>query len=105
LDQRIVRGRFCVLHKYIEVSIFIENTGVGQLVFPVIPSTLPVRVDEVAVRVGVLRIFVQILHERVGRRAVEVKIVFLDVFAVIALSIGQAKKTLFQYRVLAVPQG
>ena len=39
-----------------------------------------------------------------GRRAVEVIIIFLDVFAVIALAVGQAERPLLQDRILAVPQ-
>ena len=39
-----------------------------------------------------------------GRRAVEVEVVFLDVLAVIALAIGQAEQPLLEDRVLAVPQ-
>ena len=39
-----------------------------------------------------------------GRRAVEVIIVFLDVFAVIAFAIRQAEQPLLEDRVLAVPQ-
>src|SRR5271165_6475686 len=40
-----------------------------------------------------------------GRRAVEVKVVFFDILAVVALAVGQAEQPLLQYRVLAVPQG
>jgi hypothetical protein len=40
-----------------------------------------------------------------SRRAVQVVIIFLDVFAVIPLVIGQAERPLLENRVLAVPQG
>src|SRR4051812_16901857 len=36
--------------------------------------------------------------------AIEVKIIFLDVFAVITLAVGQPKQPLLEDRVLAVPQ-
>jgi hypothetical protein len=52
-----------------------------------------------------LRIFIQVLHIGVGRCAIEVEIIFLDVFAVIALAVGQAKQPLLEDRVFAVPQG
>ena len=39
-----------------------------------------------------------------GRRAVEVEIVFLHVLAVIALAVGQAEQALLEDRVLAVPE-
>src|SRR5271168_338637 len=44
------------------------------------------------------------MYEWVGR-AVEVKIVFLDVLPVIGLAVGQAEHPLLEYRILAVPQG
>src|SRR6516162_2293147 len=40
-----------------------------------------------------------------GRRAVEIEVVLLDVFPVIALAIGQAEQPLLQDLVLAIPQG
>src|SRR6516225_4833292 len=40
-----------------------------------------------------------------GRRAVEIEIIFFDILAVIALGIGQSEEALLQDRVLSVPQG
>jgi hypothetical protein len=40
-----------------------------------------------------------------GRRAVEVEVVLLDVLAVIALAVGEAEQALLEDRILAVPQG
>src|SRR5271166_6500635 len=40
-----------------------------------------------------------------GWRAVEVEIILFDVLAVIGLAVGQAVYPLFEYRVLAIPQG
>jgi len=40
-----------------------------------------------------------------GRCAVEVIIIFFDVFPMIALGIGQAERPLLEDRVLAMPQG
>ena len=40
-----------------------------------------------------------------GRRAVEIEIIFFHVLAVIALGIGQTKQSLLEDQVLAVPQG
>src|SRR5262245_5434488 len=61
--------------------------------------------DEVSVRVGRLGIFVEILHVRVGRRRVEVEVVFLHILAVVRLAIVEAEKSLFEDGILAVPQG
>jgi hypothetical protein len=47
----------------------------------------------------------EIFHVRVGSGyAIEIIIIFLDVLAVITLGIGQAKQSLLEDRVLAVPQ-
>ena len=51
-----------------------------------------------------MRVFVEVLHIRVGRRAVEIEVVFLDVLAVVTLAVGQAEQPLLEDRVLAVPQ-
>ena len=40
-----------------------------------------------------------------GRSAVEVEVVFLDILPVIALAIGQPEQPFFQDRIVAVPQG
>jgi hypothetical protein len=38
-----------------------------------------------------------------GRRAIEVKVIFLDVLAMVALAVGQAEKAFLHNRVFAVP--
>ena len=40
-----------------------------------------------------------------GRSTVEIEVVLLDVFAVVALAIGQAEQSLLQNRVVAIPEG
>jgi hypothetical protein len=40
-----------------------------------------------------------------GGGAIKIKVVLLDVFAVIAFAVCQAEHALFQDRILAVPQG
>ena len=69
------------------------------------PAPAAAGLDEVGVGERRLRILVEVLHVRVGRRAVEVEVVLLDVLAVIALAVGQAEQPLLEDRVLAVPQG
>src|SRR5262249_48756478 len=64
-----------------------------------------VLLGEIGVRKGCLRVLVQILHVRVGGRAVDVEVVLLYVFAVVALVAGQAEKAFFDDGVAPVPQG
>ena len=39
------------------------------------------------------------------RRAVEIEVILLDIFAVVAFTVGQAEQALLDDRVIAVPQG
>src|SRR5262249_2795374 len=61
--------------------------------------------NEVGVGKGRLRILVQVLHVRMGRSAVEVEVVLLDVLPVVTFAVGQPKETFLENRILAVPQG
>ena len=56
----------------------------------------PVCLDQVAIGILRLRILVEVLHVRVGRRAVEVEVIFLDVFAMVAFGVGQAEQRSFR---------
>ena len=47
----------------------------------------------------------EILHVRVSRRAVNIKIVFLYILTMIALAVGQTEKPFFDDRVFLIPQG
>ena len=61
--------------------------------------------DQVAIGILRLRVLVQVLHVRVRRRAIDVKVVLLDVLAVIALAVGQPEQALFQDGIATVPEG
>jgi len=74
------------------------------LIFHVTPAALTVRPDQVIVGKGCLRIFVQVFHVRVGRGALEVKVILLDVFTVIAFVVGEAKEAFLDDRVAAIPE-
>src|SRR5262249_22421228 len=64
----------------------------------------PIRLDEIAVRKGRLRIFVDHPLIAVRRRVVDVEVVLLHVLAVVALTIRQAEIALLEDRVVLVPQ-
>jgi hypothetical protein len=61
-DQDVTWCCFRVFHKDVEITIFVEDAGIEQLIFPIVPATAPVCFDEVAVRVCVLWIFIQVLQ-------------------------------------------
>src|SRR6516164_6106654 len=103
--QDVVDIGFCVFDLDIEIAVFRKHTGVDQLEFGVSPAATPVLFDKSCVGKCRLRVFVEHTHVRMGWRAVEVVVEFLDVFAVVALGIGQPKQPLLQDGVAAVPQG
>src|SRR4029453_1844077 len=88
-----------------KIPVVAEDPRIEQLVFELSPRSSPVRFDQVQVGILALRVLVEILHVRVGGRAVEVEVVLLDVLAVVRLTVGESEQALFQDRVPLVPQG
>ena len=103
-DQHVFRIGLGVFHKNIEVAVIVEDAGVEQFVLHLFARAPLVGFHQVAIGIFPLRIFVQILHVGMRRRAVDIKVVFLYVFAVVALAVGQAEQAFFQDRVATVPQ-
>jgi hypothetical protein len=102
--QDVVRPGLGVLDEHVEVAVLGEDAGIHQLVFHVQLAALPVDPHQLLVGEGPLRILVEHAHVGVGGRAVQVVVVLLDVFAVVALRSGQAEEPLFEDGVLPVPQ-
>ena len=105
LDQQVFRSILGVFDKDVEIAILIENTGIEQFVFHLLAVAPGVGLDQIFVWIGGLRVLVQVLHVRVGWRAVEVEVVLLHILAVVALTVGQAKQPFLEDRVLTIPQG
>src|SRR5207249_7119511 len=84
-NQDIVLRGLRVLDKDVEVAILVEDAGVDEFKFQRAFSPLPVFFRQSGVGVGGLGIFVEIFHVGVSRRRVEIKVIFLDIFAVVAL--------------------
>ncbi len=104
LNQQILGRFFRIFDEHVEVAVVVEHAGVEQFVFEFIAPAAAAGVDKIGIGKRRLRILVQVFHVRVRGRAVEIEIVFLDVFAVVALAVGQAEQTLLEDRVFAVPQ-
>ena len=105
LHQDVLGAGLGVLHEDVEVPILLEDPGVEELVLHLVAAAPPVRLHQVRVGIGRLRVLVEELHVRVGRRAVEVEVVLLDVLAVVAFAVREPEEPLLQDGVLAVPQG
>ena len=93
-----------VLHLDVEVPALVEDAGVDELVFELVPRPRPVHRHQVVVRELGLRVLVQPALVAVRRQVIDVEVVLLDVFPVVALGIGEAEQPLLEDRVLLVPQ-
>ena len=77
---------FRILDKNIEITIVVEDACVDQFILGFLLSApATVLLDQLRIRKFRLRILVQVPHVRVGRRAVEIEIILLNVFAVVRL--------------------
>ena len=88
----------------VEVAVVVEHAGVDELVLELLARAARVGRDQIVVREGRLRVLVEPLHVRVGRRGVEIEVVLLDVLAVVPFGVAQAEEPLLQDRILAVPE-
>jgi hypothetical protein len=68
LNQEIFRRGLGVFDEHVEVAVLAEDAGVEQLVFEILPAAATVGLDEIVIGIGRLRVLVEILHVRVGRR-------------------------------------
>ena len=98
------RARLWRTPRNIEVAVLREDSGIQQFVFRVLPAPPCVFFHEAGVWKFRLRILVQRLQVRVGGRAVEVEVLLLHVFAMVALLAGEAEEALLEDGVAAVPE-
>ena len=104
LHQHVAGFGLCVLDDHVEVAAVVEDARIDDLVFLRADAAVAVLVFQMAVRIRRVRVLVEHLQVRVARRRVEVVVQLFHVFAVIAFGVRQAEQTLFQDRVVAVPQ-
>ena len=102
--QDVVRGGLGVLDQHIEIAIVVERAGVQELVFHVLLAPATVRRHQIQVGESSLGILVLALEVRVGRCAVQVEPVLLDILAVVALPVGESEHPLLEDRIGAVPE-
>ena len=92
---RISSGASFAIPQTIKVPVIIKNAGINHLVFRISARCAVGLFSPALHRERPLGILVEVLHVGMRGRAVEVKIILFYVFAVIALAVGEAKKTLF----------
>ncbi len=103
-DENVLHGGLRVFDEDVEVPIAVKDARVEQLELGHVAPAARVLVGQARIRERRLWILVEPLHVGVGRRAVEVEVVLLDVLAVIALGAGQAEQAFLEDRVASVPQ-
>jgi hypothetical protein len=102
-NENIFRSGLRVFDKYVEVAVLVEDAGIYELVLRLTPGALPIGLNQIAVGKRSMRIFIETLHVRVGRSAVEIEIILLDIFAMVALAVREAKQALLQNGIRTVP--
>src|SRR5580700_665326 len=104
LNQNIFDIAFRVLDENIEVPVFVKYSGVEQFVLRFALAPAAIFSDELRVGEGGLRVLVQVLHVRVGGSAVEIEVIFLHIFAMIAFGAAEAEEPLLKYWVALIPE-
>src|SRR5437764_987719 len=97
--QRVVRGGFGANL----IRIDREDASVDQFVFWLFSASAAVLSHQVVVRKRALRILVERTHIRMRRRGVEVEVVLLDIFAVVALISGDPEQPLLEDWIGLIP--
>ena len=86
------------------LAIAVKNPRIQQFVFQLIPAAVVIGDDQIFLGIGRLGILVEIFHVGVGRRAVEVEVIFLHVLAVVAFAVAESKQPLFEDGIVAIPE-
>ena len=104
LDEDLLGGLLGVFHKDVEVAILSKHPRIDQFVLKFMMPPPAAGLDQVGVRVGGLGILVEVLHVGMGRRAVEVEVIFLDVLPMVAFAVGQPEEAFLKDGIPPVPQ-
>ena len=83
-DQNVVRPALGVFDEDIKIAVFVEDSCVDQFKLEIPLAPFSIFLDQSRIGKFGVRIFVKKLHVRMGWRRIEIEIVLLDVFAVIA---------------------
>jgi hypothetical protein len=89
LDQDVLLVRLGIFNKHIEVAVLLENPGIQKFIFEVEKAAPGVLIYQIPIRKLGLGVFVEHFHIAVGRGAVEVEVIFLDILPVVSLGTGK----------------
>src|SRR4030095_1908673 len=83
-DKNVTRTPLGVFDEDIEIAILVEDSRVDQFKLEISLAPFSIFLDQSRIRKFGVRILVKKFHVRMGWRRIEIEIVLLDVFAVIA---------------------
>jgi hypothetical protein len=104
LNEEIFRILLGIFDKNVEVTIFVEDACIQEFVLEVSTVACPVRLNQIEIWISGLWVFVEVLHVRVRRSAVDVEVELFNVLAMVRLAIRQTKRALLEDWIIAVPE-
>src|SRR5215469_4134495 len=105
LDEDVFASSLCIFGENIEIAALIENSRIEQFILEVTAVSLAVFLNNFRGGKLSLRVLVHRLHVRVCRRGIQVEVVLLDVFSMVAFVAGETEQTLLEDGIAAVPHG
>src|SRR4051812_40582940 len=103
LYQNVFDISLGILDLHIKVAVLLEYSSIQQLIFWLMFIHAAILRNQHVVRKRRMRILVQILHIRMGWRAVEIEEILLFIFAVITFVAVESKNALLQDGVMFIP--
>src|SRR5215831_809669 len=104
--EHVINVRLGIFDLDIKVSVVVENTGIDQFeLHRRRTATTCVFLDQPLVRKSSLRQLVEHARVSVTGDGIEIIVQLLNILAVAALCVGQAKQPFLEDRIIAVPQG
>ena len=101
--MNFICGGFGILDLHIPVVIVFKHPGIEQAEGWLISAAMGVFLHQLGVGVFGLRIFVKVFKVAMARRCIFIKIIFLDILAMIALIAGETEGTFLENGIMAVP--
>jgi hypothetical protein len=62
LHEDVIRTGFGILHEDVKVAVILEDAGIEQFILELVSRTPAVRIQQIGIGIGSLRILIQILH-------------------------------------------
>src|SRR5438132_7169993 len=104
LHEDVLRIRFRILDKEVEIAILAKNTGIDQFKLRLLVASATVLLNKLRIREFLLRIFIESFQIRMCWRRVEVVVNLFHVFAMVPLTIRETEQSFFQNWILPIPE-